>query len=107
MHGFKLSSVVLKMSAADFILCGSVADLDTVRCHIPSSKQLTNATVVVRVMAAVGGGRLNCGCTLPQFRKWKKNVVCICAEAAQRLLFLLWICMFVSMLSCTRVCVHA
>lgn len=41
------------------MLCGSVADLDTACCHIPSSKQLTNAAVVVSVMVVVRGGRLN------------------------------------------------
>lgn len=35
---------------------------------------------------------LNCECTLPQIRKWKKNVMCTCAET----LF----CVFVSLCGC-------
>lgn len=56
----QLSSTVLKMSAADLMLCGSAADLDTACCHIPSSKQLTHAAVVVSAMVvAARGGRLS------------------------------------------------
>lgn len=48
----------LKMSA-DFMLCGSVADLDTACCNTPSSKQLTNVAAGVSAMAVERGGRLD------------------------------------------------
>lgn len=47
------------MSAEALMLCGSVADLDTECCNVPSSKQLTNAVVVVSVMVVERGGRLD------------------------------------------------
>lgn len=54
----KLFGRALKMSA-DFTLCGSVADLDTACCNMPSSKQLTNVAAAVSVMAVERGGRLD------------------------------------------------
>lgn len=56
-HGSLLLSLVLRTSAEDFMFCGSLADLDTACCHTLSSKQLTNAAVVVSVMVVVRGGR--------------------------------------------------
>lgn len=58
-HSLKLQNFygrVLRMSAAHSALCGSVADLDTACCNMLSSKQLTNAAVVVSVMETVEGG---------------------------------------------------
>lgn len=66
---FKLASV-LKVSGAHFILRGSLAALNEVTIRVQWKPQNAAAAVVVGGMAAVGGVRLNCGCTLPQLRKW-------------------------------------
>ncbi|KAI3376621.1 hypothetical protein L3Q82_017053 [Scortum barcoo] len=62
-HRFKLLGSVSKISAVNFTLCESAADLDAVCHNRPSSKQLTNAAaaavVVLSVMVVERLGRLD------------------------------------------------
>lgn len=70
---------VLRMSAAHSALCGSVADLDTVCCNMLSTKQLTNAAVVVSVMEAVEGGERLDGAEL-----WMHSI-CLVSGSGRRM----------------------
>ena len=93
-------------AAADLMLCGSAADLDTACCDTPSSKQLTNVAGVVSAMAAAvveGGGR-------PDGAELWMHSICLGSGSGRRMWCvcvlrllkrsLLWICMFVSMCEC-------
>lgn len=51
-----LLHIVLTISAAQLLLCGSVADLDTEFSHTVSSKQLTSMPFAVSVTVVVRGG---------------------------------------------------
>ena len=65
---------------------------------MPSCRQLTNTAVACQCDGGGTRGKaeqgLNCGCTLPPLRKWKKNAacLCVCAETAENAFVCLFLC---------------
>lgn len=89
------------------MLFGSVADLDTVCCHTPSSKLLTNTAVVVSLMALVRGGRLNRAELWMHSGNGRRMWCMYATKTTKMLLLLVWICVFVATLARSRVCGHS